>query len=333
VQLVMLIGVTIIALVYRILNPQQVTFLLPSISDIILPHDASHALFQATIAILLLVGFESATALMAEAKRQSDVSHGVILSLVIQGLFAYLFEYFGAQAWINRSYAVVVNGQTFSGFDAAAQSSAPIGDMVRNLGNVLLAGHGFELMLIVAAAVTAALLGTTLACLNTGIRITYAIANDSEMPLPLGKLNSRYATPHIGIGILTAVSAVIGAFGVLSIRNLTAIALLSNIGTFLLYGLTNIIAFIAFAREHGSVILCRVVPILGAAANMAMLLAVVWLGILGGGDTQFAAFTALAATAVWVVIGAIYFIANSRTASSALLPFPGEQPKSKQSQT
>lgn len=321
VQLIMLGGVTILALIYRFVNPQNVVFLFPNLSSIVLPHDINHALFQATIAILLLVGFESTTTLAAEAKKSSDMSRGMILSLIIQGVFAYLFAYFGVQAWINNSYTIVINGKTFSGFAAAAQSSAPIGDMIRNLGDILLSGHGLELMLIAAGAVAAAILGTTLSCLNTGIRITYAMACENEMPRLFRRLHERYAIPHGGIVALTAVSMVIGAFGVLSVRNLTAVALISNIGTFLLYGLTNIIAFVSLVREHSSAFLRKIVPIFGAAANIAMLLAIVWLGILGGGDTQFAAFFALVTTGIWGLLGTIYFIANSITEPSILLPF------------
>jgi amino acid transporter len=326
VQWVMLVGITVMALTYRFLNPQHVTFVLPSVVSIALPHNASHVLFQATIAILLLVGFESATALMAEAKKASDVARGVLIALVVQGLFCYLFEYFGAQAWINNSYKVVVNGKTFTGFAAAAQSSAPIGDMVRNLGNVFLAGNGLELMLVVAVAVAAAVVGTTLACVNTGVRISYAMGRDGELPLAFGKLHSRLRSPYVAILVLTVVSAVIGAFGVLSIGNLTAITLLSNIGTFLLYGLTNVVAFLAFAKERGSVFIRRVVPNLGAAANIGMLFAIVWLAILGGGMTKYAAVFAIAGTGVWAVIGVAYFVANSRTAPSALLPYRGKEP-------
>ena len=47
---------------------------------------------------------------------------------------------------------------------------------------------------------------------------------------------------------MSAVSAVIGGFGVLSVTNLTAVTILSNIGTFLLYGGTNLLAFVAFRR-------------------------------------------------------------------------------------
>ena len=325
VQWIMIVGVTVLALIYRFANPQQVTFVFSDPSAIILPHDASHVLFQASIAILVLVGFESATALMAEAKKPSDVSRGVILALVIQGLLFYLFEYFGSQAWINDNYKVVVNGQTYTGFAAAARSSAPMGDMVRTLGDVLLGGHGLELMLVVAVAVAAAILGTTLACMNTGVRVSYAMGLEGELPRAFGKLHPKRGTPHMCVAMLTFVSAVIGGFGVLCIANLTAVTLLSNVGTFLLYGLTNAVAFFALAKEHGSVFVRRVIPNLGAATNIAMLIAVIWLGILGGGMTQWAAFVAIAGTVVWATVGVAYFVINSITAPSALLPYPGKE--------
>jgi amino acid transporter len=245
-----------------------------------------------------------------------------MISLAVQGLIFYIIGYFGVQAWINNSY--IVNGQT--GFTAAALSPAPVGDMVRNLGNVFLAGHGFELMLVVAAAVAAAVLGTTLACTNTAVRVSYAMGQESELPRVFGKLHEKRRTPHVGVLVVTIVSAVIGAWGSLSIANLTAITILSNIGTFLLYGLTNAVAFFAFRKERGSVIIQRIIPNIGAAANIAMLLAIVGLGIVGGGIAQFAALFGLAATAVWMVIGVVYFVANSRTMTSTLLPFPGKEP-------
>ena len=180
-------------------------------------------------------------------------------------------------------------------------------------------------MLIVAAAVAAAVLGTTLACLNTGVRVTYAISRDTEVPQPLGKLNPRYGTPAIGTWVLTAVSAIIGAFGVLSLRNLTAVMLLSNFGTFLLYGVTCIVAVLALSRERRSILTKYVVPIAGFAANMVMLVAVIWLGVVGGGDTQWAAFVAISITAIWMVIGFGYFAINSRSRSSGIFPFPGKE--------
>ena len=107
--------------------------------------------------------------------------------------------------------------------------------------------------------------------MNTGVRVTYAISRDTEVPEHLSKLNPRYSTPGIGIWVMTAVSAIIGAFGVLSMTNLTAITLLSNFGTFLLYGITYIVALIAFAKERSSILKRKVIPIAGFAANAIML--------------------------------------------------------------
>jgi len=42
--------------------------------------------------------------------------------------------------------------------------------------------------------------------------------------------------------------------------------------------------------------------------------------------TQWAAFVAIAGTAVWAIIGVTYFVINSITAPSALLPYPGKEP-------
>jgi amino acid transporter len=320
IQLTMLFAITIMALAYRFINPENVAFTFSNIGDVVIPHDASHILFQASIAMLVLVGFESITALSSEAKNPKDIPRAVMLSLIIQGAIAYLFGYFGVQAWINSKYP----------FSAAASSGAPLGDIVRTTGDVFFGGNGFVIMLIAAAAVAAAVIGTTLACLNTGVRVTYAVSRDTEAPEPLGKLNTRYGTPALGIWVLTAVSGAIGAFGVLSLKNLTAIVLLSNFGTFLLYGVTCVVAIVALSKERRSIMSKYVIPIAGFVANIVMMVAVVWLGLIGGGDTQWAASVAIASTAVWMVIGLGYFVLNSRSTSSSIFPFPGkERPEDK----
>jgi amino acid transporter len=316
IQIVVLTVVTVLALVYRATNPEHVTFVHPTLTSIVMPHNFTNIMFQATIAILLLVGFESATALTAEAKSTKCVSRGVILSLVIQGLICYLFEYFGANAWLNSSYAGKdAKDAVVTGFGAAAASAAPIGDMVKNLGDVLLGNMGFALMIVVAISVALAVIGSTLACMNTGVRVTYAMSKDKEVPSFLGFLHSKYATPHGGVWALTVASAVIGAFGTLSVVNLTAITFLSNIGTFILYGMTNLIALVAFIRHpQRNAFTHTLIPVLGAFANIAMLVAILYLGILGGGDTQTAAMWSLDAVAVWIVFGIVYlFVQSAKT--------------------
>jgi hypothetical protein len=41
--------------------------------------------------------------------------------------------------------------------------------------------------------------------------------------------------------------------------------------------------------------------------------------------TQWAAFVAIAGTAVWAIIGVTYFVINSITAPSALLPYSSRE--------
>ena len=314
-QIGMLVGVTGIALAYRFINPDHLTYAFSNPAGPLIPSSASRMLFQATIAILVLVGFESVTAFTGEAKNPKDVPKAIMLSLAIQGLFCYLLGFYGVQAWMNSKY----------GFAAAAASNSPIGDMIIQSVNGLFGGGGFIVMIVVAAIVATAILGTTLSCMNTGVRVTYAISRDTEVPEPLGKLNLRYGTPAIGVWVMTIVTAAIGAFGVLSLTNLTAITLLSNFGTFLLYGVTCIIAIYALAREKRSVLTKYVIPISGFVANVIMLIAVVWLGVIGGGSTQTAALMAIGITAVWMVVGLGYFALNSKSKESGIFPFPGKE--------
>jgi len=325
VQIISLVFITILALAYRFKNPEHVTFIHPSLSSVVLPHSFSNVMFQATIAILLLVGFESATALTAESKSPKHVSRGVIISLVLQGLIFYLFEYFGANAWLNTSYtAKDAKGVMVKGIEAASASGAPIGDMCKILGDVLIGNMGFLLMILVAITVAIAVIGTTLACMNTGVRVTYAMGKDKQVPSFLGVLHSKYATPHTAVWAMATASAIIGGFGVLSVTNLTAITLLSNIGTFILYGMTNLVALVAFLRHpQRNAFTHIVVPILGGIANFAMLVAVIYLGILGGGDTLTAALISLIATGGWLVIGIAYLIVQSARSGRKILVEPG----------
>ena len=68
----------------------------------------------------------------------------------------------------------------------------------------------------------------------------------------LGLLHGKHATPHAGIWILVAVSALFGIYGVQPAQtdNITQITLASNTGTFLVYGFTCLIAIVAFASRH-----------------------------------------------------------------------------------
>ncbi len=149
---------------------------------------------QATVAILILVGFESVTSMGGEAKNPTKhIPIAVIASLLIQGLFCYLFEYFAANYFLNSGYTM----------QSAAGSAAPIGDMMIIVGDALLGqGHGKYFMLAEAFTVFLALIGTTLSCMNTGARVTYAMGKDDEAPEHFGMLHAESLSPRRAIWTL-----------------------------------------------------------------------------------------------------------------------------------
>ena len=270
----------------------------PTALSVVSPHTFSWTMLQATIAILLLVGFESVTAMGEEAKNpKRDIPRAVLLSLTIQGLICYMFEYFAANYFMSSAYSL----------KAASGSAAPIGDMMTLIGDALLGGHGVAFMLIEAFTVFLALIGTTLSCINTGARVTYAMGRDEEVPEHFGLLHGDNLTPHRAIWTLATISAVIGGIAALAFftggsaptddamktlphniwyafglgsnatlsnlpNGLLTVTLLSNFGTFVLYGLTNIVCIVAF-KEHNdfSGFKHMVVPVFGALANFACL--------------------------------------------------------------
>jgi amino acid transporter len=310
----------------------------PSGLSVILPHGFNSVMLQMTIAILLLVGFESVTSLGEEAKNpQKDIPRGVLLSLTIQCLIMYLIEYFAANYFLNSAYSLA----------DAKGSAAPIGDMMVIVGNALLGGHGQAFMLLEAVTVFLALIGTTLSCINTGARVTYAMGRDEEVPEHFGFLHGDNLTPHRAIWVLATISAVIGAYaalyffaggaapddktiatlphnlwysiGMSSNASLSAlpnglqlVTLVSNFGTFMLYGLTNIICIVAFREHHEfSGFKHMVVPVFGALANFSCM-AFYIIGPLEGLGSAKEPLIAVAIAVVWGVYGAIYFSRNSR---------------------
>src|SRR5262249_29712501 len=156
VQLTTLVIFSILAIIYRLRNPDGATqWAFSGGFDIVMPHSLQGVLIQSTIAILILVGFESCTAFAAETKDpHKNIPRAVILSLVVQGIFAYLFEYFAAGFMVSEKLAGTDStGAAVTGLAAAAASSAPIGDMAILVGNSILGGIGFGLMISIAVTV------------------------------------------------------------------------------------------------------------------------------------------------------------------------------------
>jgi len=318
----------------------------PSAKSVIAPHKWGWVFVQATVAILILVGFESCTALGGEAKNaKRDIPKAVILSLLIQGAFCYLFEYFATCYFLNSGYTMA----------SAAGSAAPIGDMMIMTGDALFGqGHGRTFMLIEAATVFLALIGTTLSCLNTGARVTYAMGKDNEVPEHFGMLHEKNLSPHRAIWTLAIISCFIGviavsmAFGdagapqdaaiqamphglfssfgysthdkMAALPNsLLTITLASNFGTFILYCLSCVICMVAYHNHPNfSMLKHFLIPLFGVLANLGCM-AFYLIGPFMGYGTAKEPLIAIGIAAVWAIYGGIYFMRSSKVAGRSTL--------------
>ena len=318
----------------------------PSAASVIGVHKWSWVFIQSTVAILILVGFESVTSMGGEAKNPTKhIPIAVIASLLIQGLFCYLFEYFCANYFLNSGYTM----------QSASSSAAPIGDMMIIVGDQLLGqGHGRYFMLVEAITVFFALIGTTLACMNTGARVTYAMGKDAEVPEHFGMLHSKTLSPHKSIWTLAWISAVIGiiaislmfgdagaptdaaiaalphgifsSWGYLPHNTLAALpnslltaTLTSNFGTFILYALSCLLCIVAYhKRPDHNFLMHTLIPGFGLLANLVCM-AFYLIGPLFGLGTFKEPLLALGISAVWGIYGAIYFLRSSKAKGKAVL--------------
>jgi amino acid transporter len=318
----------------------------PNSASVLRMHNFGWMFVQATIAILILVGFESVTSMGGEAKNaRRDVPIAVITSLLVQGCFCYLFEYFAANYVLNNGYTMT----------NAAGSAAPIGDLMILVGDTLFGpGRGRIFMLAEAATVFLALIGTTLSCINTGARVTYAMGKDKELPDSMGMLHARNATPHRAIWTLAIISAVVGcitvvmyfgdggapadaaiqalphgfwsSFGYLTHDKMAALpnsfltmTLASNFGTFLLYMLSCVTCIVCF-HNHPQFKLMRhlVIPVFGLIANLACMVFYL-VGPFMGYGTKMEPLLALGIALVWGIYGGIYFLRASKATGRTTL--------------
>src|SRR5579859_7869 len=105
-QILALLVFSVAAIVFR-LNHPKFHYVQPNALAVLTPKSFNDLFFQSTIAILLVVGFESATAFAAEAKNPGrDIPRGVLLSLIIQGVVFYFIEYFAANFVLGDYYKI-----------------------------------------------------------------------------------------------------------------------------------------------------------------------------------------------------------------------------------
>jgi APA family basic amino acid/polyamine antiporter len=215
-------------------------------------------------------------------------------------------------------------------------------------------GGGRIFMLCEAFTVFLALIGTTLSCMNTGARVTYAMGKDKELHGYFGELHAKNLSPHRAIWILAAISAVIGCVAVsmpfgdagapadAAIKalppgfwssfgytthdamaalpsSLLTVTLASNFGTFLLYGLSCIICMVAYHKHpRFNALRHLLIPVFGLVANLACMMFYV-VGPFMGYGTKMEPLLALGIASVWAIYGGIYFVRASKSSGKNTL--------------
>jgi amino acid transporter len=215
-------------------------------------------------------------------------------------------------------------------------------------------GHGKYFMMVEALTVFLALIGTTLACMNTGARVTYAMGKDDEAPEHFGILHAESLSPRKAIWTLAVISAVIGVIAVSLVfadagavsdatvaalphnifsnfgyfshdtmaalpNSLLAITLTSNFGTFILYALSCFLCMVAYhGRPDYSFLKHTLIPGFGLVANL-VLMGFYVAGPFFNLGTKMEPLTALGIAAMWGIYGGIYFLRSSKKKGKEVL--------------
>jgi amino acid transporter len=209
-------------------------------------------------------------------------------------------------------------------------------------------------MLAEAITVFLALIGTTLSCMNTGARVTYAMGKDDEAPEHFGILHAESLSPRKAIWTLAVISAVIGVVAVTLVfgdsgaptdatiaalphgifssfgypshdtlaalpNSLLTITLTSNFGTFILYALSCFLCIVAFhKRPDYNPILHLFIPGFGLLANLTCM-GFYLAGPIFGLGTFKEPLLALLISGIWGAYGAIYFLRSSKAKGKSVL--------------
>jgi amino acid transporter len=140
----------------------------------------------ALVAVVLVVfgfsGFESSTALGAEAKKPLvNIPRSILQSVVLAGLFFTVMTY------------IVVLGFKGTGM-SLAESEAPLHTLANSIG---WGGLGTAINI----GILLSFFSCTLASINSSARILFSMANHGLIPDALGQAHVQNRTPHVAVGL------------------------------------------------------------------------------------------------------------------------------------
>ena len=214
-------------------------------------------------------------------------------------------------------------------------------------------GHGRTFMLIEAITVFLALIGTTLSCINTGARVTYAMGKDQEVPEHFGMLHDKNLSPHRAIWTLAVISAVIGVIALMMVfgdarsanrrrdqglphgfwssfgfTTHDKMAALPNSLLTMTSGLelrhvralclSCIICMVAYQGHPNFKFRHFLIPVFGLVANLGCMVFYL-IGPFMGYGTKMEPLLALGIAPVWAIYGGIYFLRSSKASGRTTL--------------
>lgn len=211
------------------------------------------------VAVFSYVGFESATAFGAEAKRPLVTIPRAVIGSV---LFASAF-------FIVATYAEIVGfahiGKPFD------KESFPLGTLVDAYG------LGYLHVPITIGALASAF-SVCLACITTGGRIAYAMAGAGILPPAFARIEPKHDTPNVAVTVITATTLAIAAACLLG--HVAPVDVFNNCGTLSSFGFILIYALIAvaaavYAKRLGAMRAADIA--ISGIALILLCLATVWL--------------------------------------------------------
>jgi amino acid transporter len=178
----------------------------------------------AVVAIFSLVGFESATALGAEAKDPlRTIPTAVIVSVLLSGTF-----------FIFCAYAEVLGAHGLpTPLDKLGTPLDALADAVR--------APALKIAIDVGALLSS--FSIALAALNAGARVLYSMAQGGLFPANLTRLHPAFLTPHVALGVFVAVELLVGGGMLLAGR--APLDAFNDTATLGAFGFVAIYAFVA----------------------------------------------------------------------------------------
>jgi len=210
-----------------------------------------HVFSATSICVMSFLGFDAISTLSEEVKSgdRKVVGRAIIATLVISAAFFLLV------AWVlgNLLPGIVIKDAAAASYELAAWAIAPWMAATLAWTNTIVVGLSNALPMQVGVA-----------------RVLFAMGRDRQLPAALGRVHSRYRTPHLAMLASSAVSVAIALVMRNSLDELASIVNFGALTGFLLLHVSVLVLFAGRQRSR-SWFVHWVVPVFGIVVVLAVL--------------------------------------------------------------